>query len=1030
MRILHIGDFHYRSNKNIYEQNKVVSQLIAHLQKKEQIDFVLFSGDLVHNGSRKEDFEKAHEALFTPMVNSLKIKGENIFVACGNHDIDRTECSEALINYFCGPDSQIKRNDDLNQWINTNKKDLELSLGPNKNYLQYAIKYFKQNSVTFDGFITVSKRTLENKSIGFVTLNSSWLCSGYQDDKNNLLFPIELLKKAIIEVKDCDLKVIVLHHPLHYFKEFNYIEIQDLIHQEFNLMFSGHIHKEKIETEFNSRNGIYSNTTQATLCSSEGEIGYSILNVNLENLELLKLDRSLYISKQNTFVDLESVVVHIPCGEEKFKQNSLRNKILKKFEVELEASNLLLLNYQEQNTRAFLDTFTNPVLSTRSDADSSSGNPEYVFDFKELVKFENNYLIFGADKCGKTSLLKFIQLYHLKNYSYTGVIPFYIDYKEQNIEVGKFSLKKEISKYYELSKANATEIVDDSKLLILADNLDTTSLFHQLLVSFLEITPNAKFIICSEYIASRVFLEDIGNLNYTKVYFKNLTRKEIRLFTKTYPDIREEDENVVHERITSICSQMQLPLNFWTVSLILLIYRRNNDDYSKNLFSVLDACVDEMLNKKTFIVTKTSMKFEQYKVICSQLAHFLFMKYRETEYSANYSDLITFIRDKIKKNPRVVADERDIFEYLMQSGVLKQKAERYTFRLNGIFEYFLAFYIKDHPEFKDNILVDDSIYLAFKNELELYSGFHRNDSDFLRKIFNKTKQKFDPIIDSFSAAGTIDQNLMRKVSDAHDFGKNIKQILLDAPLRNELADQVADELKPLGTNSDVHVKEAINTDLLDFELLEKYISILSRVFKNLDNVEDNELINQTFSYILDCYANLGFYWIEEFENKAIDENRQNTDIDGDFFIGEAILNLMSKFMPVLIQSMLYEGLGHQNLGRIIDEKIKELRKDPVKNQYKLFLLYFLYIDIDVNAHKGTIDEIFNTITLAPLKVGTLFKLNFYLAFKAYKIPKLEQFFKNTIQKAQLRIDDKTEINAMQKGLANKQKRNIARRNRL
>ena len=43
--------------------------------------------------------------------------------------------------------------------------------------------------------------------------------------------------------------------------------------------------------------------------------------------------------------------------------------------------------------------------------------------------------MYGKDKCGKTSLLKHIQLFHTKNYSYTGIIPFYIDYKDyENID--------------------------------------------------------------------------------------------------------------------------------------------------------------------------------------------------------------------------------------------------------------------------------------------------------------------------------------------------------------------------------------------------------------------------------------------------------------------------------------------------------------------------------------------------------------------------------------------------------------------
>jgi predicted MPP superfamily phosphohydrolase len=1030
MKILHIGDFHFRSNKNVYEQRNIISLLIKDLKRKDKIDVVLFSGDLVFNGSKAEDFQKAHEILFNPLIEQVGVDSKNIFICSGNHDIDRTECSEAIIDFFSNPDSKIKKNEDLNKWVETNKKDLKTSVQSAQNYFAYAKRHFSSSSLLFDEFVTVDKRDFEEALFGIITVNSSWMCSGFQEDRNNLLFPIEYLKEALLKVEDCRYKILMLHHPLHYFKEFNYIEIQDLIHREFNLMFSGHVHKERIETDFNSKNGIYSNTTQATLCFDAGEIGYSILNLDVQDLHQMKLDRSYYVSKENSFVDLESVIITIPVGEEKFKQNKLRNKILKKYEIELEVSNQLLLNYDGENRRAFLDTFTSPVLSTRSDAESSGGNPEYNFDFIELFKFEKNYLAFGKDKCGKTSLLKNIQLYHLKNYPYTGVIPFYIDYKDyENVDPDRFVLAREISRYYELNAADSEELINNSKLLLLVDNINISSVIHPSIVEFLQQHPNSRYLICSEYIASRVFIEEIDSLDYNKIYFKNLTRKEIRLYTKAHRAIEADKENDVLEKITTICTQLQLPLNFWTVSLILLIYKKNNDDYSKNLFSVLDACVDEILNKKRFLFTKTDLKFEQYKSICSQIAYYLLTDHRDSEYSSEYGDLIAFIRNRVRKNPRIVPDEKEIFDYLFEVGILKHKGNRYTFRLNGIFEYFLAYYIKEHPEFKDEILKNDAIYLAFKNELELYSGFNRGDSEFLKKVFQKTKTKFDPIIESFERDGTADENLIRKISDAHDFAKNVKDIMVNNPLKHELQDKIQDELNPLATNAEVHVKEIVDTNFVDFELLEKYLSILSRVFKNLDTIEDTDLIKEVFDYIVECYCNLGFYFMQEYENKAVSDNLNNRNKDQEFIIGEEILQLMAKIIPVLIESMLFDGVGHLNLKRIIDDKIGELCKNPKESQYKLFLLYFLYMDLDINAHKNRIDDVFSNITLAPLKVATLFKLNFYLAFKAYKIPNLERFFKNKVQEAQKRIDNKADANEMQKYLADKQKANIVRRHR-
>ena len=87
----------------------------------------------------------------------------------------------------------------------------------------------------------------------------------------------------------------------------------------------------------------------------------------------------------------------------------------------------------------------------------------------------------------------------------------------------------------------------------------------------------------------------------------------------------------------------------------------------------------------------------------------------------------------------------------------------------------------------------------------------------------------------------------------------------------------------------------------------------------------------------------------------------------------------------------------------------------------------MLLDIDLKENKNFVDEIFNLITLAPLKVSTFFKMNYYLAFKAYKNPEIENYFKIKVQEAKMRLDDKTDTKRLNKYLSIKQKTNIARK---
>lgn len=1028
MRILHLGDFHYKS-KNAFEQRKVVAKLIEHLKTMEKIDVVYFTGDLVFSGEKFDDFESAHEILFLEIINNLKIKKENIIISPGNHDINRVECSDVFLSYFHNGKS-IYNNESLNEFCALNTKDFESSLTSSENFTKYLKKHFCNENDNCSSLYSSHIREIGDLKIGTISVNSAWISSGYYLDKNNLLFPTSFIKEAISNLKDCQLKVFIQHHPLHYYKEFNYIEIQNLVHQNFDLLFSGHLHKEEISTSYNGTNGIYCNTTEATLTfDRNGEIGYSIINIDINDKSTLKKERGIFIQKENKFIDIESVIINVPCGEEKHKQNRFRQKIISKYNTELENANELLLSYDnEESNHNFLESFTDPLLSDNSDTEAAASDKVNYIPFENILNVSTNYLLFGKDKCGKTSLLKKVQLQCLKNYSQIGLIPFYFDYKDWEKKNNNIDIVKIVAQYYELNYKDSLSIVESGKFVFLIDNLNTQVAIHSTIVEFLE-KYNVKFIVCSEYIASRVYSTSIlDNLYFEKLFFKNLTRKEIRLYTEKQPSIRIDDKDLVTEKITNFCKQLQLPLNYWTISIIIMIYKKSSDDYSKNLFGILDACVDEILLKKKLAFTKTSLTFDQYKEICSQIAYYLLVKHRESVYSASALELIQFIDSYKGKNPRIIGDSKDIFDFLVETGIIKRKGDdKYTFRLNGIFEYFLAFYLNENPDFIEDLLVQDSIYLSFKNELEIYTGFNRKDEVFLNKIYDKTKTVFNPIIDFYSKNNSIDNILCGKIGEANEFSKSIKKLMVKNPISPLIQDQISDELSPLDTNSDVHLKEAVDISHINFEVLENYISILARVFKNSDRVRNLELVYSIFDYLIESYCFLGFKLIDEIEEHAKNENlKLAQDENEDVIIGEEILKLISRFIPILIQVMLYDGIGHINFREIILSKIEELKKDKKNNQYKLFLLYFLLIDTDINSNKEYVDDVFENVNLGVLKLSTLIKLNYYLAFKSHRNKVLEQFFRNKIQKASFLLDNKTDINELQRLLSKKKKQSIMR----
>lgn len=100
-------------------------------------------------------------------------------------------------------------------------------------------------------------------------MNSAWLSALDQKGKNdrgNLLFPTDALKEAISKLNQHQCKkILLIHHPLHLFKEYNASEIEDLVFNNFDLMFSGHIHKAHSNSSHDGTNGLYNHVAKASL---------------------------------------------------------------------------------------------------------------------------------------------------------------------------------------------------------------------------------------------------------------------------------------------------------------------------------------------------------------------------------------------------------------------------------------------------------------------------------------------------------------------------------------------------------------------------------------------------------------------------------------------------------------------------------------------------------------------------------------------------------------------------------------------
>ncbi len=1022
MRILHITDFHYSKESQL--QTRVVKSLINTLKKEEiNIDLVFFTGDLVENGTINESFESASDALFKNISLELKVKKENIIFCPGNHDIDRNTIHSAAKSYF---EANIISDEKLNAFYKDKTDSMFIdSIKPSSNFRKFLMNYHPRNDNNiYNDLYSIHFRNINEKRIGIVCLNSAWISAidkTGRDDKGNLLIPYVTLEEIKKDLgNNLDKKIILIHHPLYFLKEYNMYGVENFIHNEFDLMFSGHVHKISSISRHSGTNGIFEHVAKASLSSKEN-LGCTLIDLDDIEDNKIKVKELTYINDDEKCHIGQEIVHTIPCGVEKNKMIIFRKKIFDKISIEKENANHLLLLKEDEEKKDFLSLYNHPVLKKESEDGLSASNSSLI-SFEEMISNTNNYVILGKDKCGKTSLLKRIQLEYLINYSRNARVPFFFDAKEYEQKLdSNFDLELHIRMYFEINREKVKEILASGSFVLLIDNYSPNSGIADYLNTFLYNYPKVKYVLCSEYNISRsVDLFQLGEASYEKLFFHDLRRQEIITYTEKRLSSSQKRE-IIQEKIIQLCKQLELPLNYWTVSLLLLIQHKSSDTYSKNLFSILDVCVDEIFGKKQLVIARSRISFEQLKTICSALAKHLFLNHETTVYSASSSEIISFIERIVEENDRISVKSKDIFNFFVSCGILKLKDEvdMYVFRLNGFFEYFLAYQMTKDNTFKGMIFEDETKYLGFKNQLEIYSGFKRDDLDFLLAVYEKTKNKLIPIFESYSS--NKDEELLNKIQEPKLIEEACRKISIQKSLTTYEKAEIEDLTDELQINSDVHLIKKMNPEEINSELLERYLSILARVFRNSDEILGNkEKKVEIFNQIIDFYCDLGFYIIEEFSDLTKKELKKD-EYSIEDFPELNLLKFISNFSPMITQVWLFDGLGHFNLERMIKNEITVLEQNIDENQYKLFILYFLLLDIDLYANKEYIQTVMNNIKVPILKYMIVVKLNYYLAFKASSNKNLQQELSLKIQQAKLNLDDKTDVAALQKQIQEKKR---------
>lgn len=946
LHILHFSDFHYKEKNS--DDFKDISLKLANSLQDTTIDFVVFSGDLVFEAKSPEVMNEAADILFSPILEKLKLSKESLMIVPGNHDMARLG-EMKMVSESLDSKSKIE---DIDEFC-SDEEQLDASLVKFTNYNAF-IKDYYGTSAIITKLYTVFVREINDKKYGWIGFNSAWRCIESTKDRGNLLYPVFLVREAIGLVRECNFVFCSMHHNISDFKDFLAQDIEDIINEKCHMLFTGHYHKVGVSAVATSDVGLIHSVSPATYnrADKSSQYGYCILEIDEDTYEVKETP---YFYQDGKFIAANTRCLNIPVSVEKKAINDFRRLMRKKLlQCRQNADKQFVYGKNGEDGYTFKTLFKEPIIKDKSLQEILTSKKEGSRVLMcDILNSDKSAILFGHNKCGKTSLLYKFQIETLQTYAQTNIIPYFLKYEKYN-KGAVLDLKDEMRSYFEKNRKDLDKFIEDHIILLLIDDIDLNDeTFLSSLQSQLKSFGRARFIASAEETMSKqCALINFEDDNLKKYYIHDITSKEVHQLTNSWPNISIENKKKVEEKIMQIFNQMHIPFNYWTTSLFLWIFEKTDESNIHNNFELVKLYIDEILDKKNFVLDRTiSIEYDDLKSYLANLAEYIL----KNDYHIEEHSLTTFTEDYRKNNKKFTMTTWDTIRFLLDKAVITEINNRYTFRLKGVFEYFLAYRMKEFDNFKEEVLSNYEFFLSFGNELELYAGFRKDDIETVKRVYETIQKMLKPLTDLPDYA-EIDTRLDDQIQVSYS---NLK---ITGELLDRLSDLSSEEQQDLLPTTSVPIDDSIVKAKVGYpnieansSTMEKGLFILARVYRNSNVCNTALLSNEILEYVITGSCNLGFLLVKNINTIELKE----TD-DAKCFI-----QMVSNFMPIIIEAFLYDAISQKNLIRIFEEKLYELQKNPKGNELRLFLIALILVDLDI---KNNMHYLTNTLPFIKKKV--------------------------------------------------------------
>ena len=952
--ILHLSDLHL-ADASEHDQRVVLEALFTDIElfsnSGTAFDAIAFTGDLVGKGQFTPSTESwALNEVFPRILAASKVSPDRLFLVPGNHDMELPKRDS-----FWQPSlDNLKSKDQVNTFID--EVDIRPVLWAHlKSFDSLRGRISKASPVLSNALFQAFSFEKQGIKVGIGCINSAWKASGKPNDYDCgcLLVGERQVERIAGAIKDCDLKIALMHHPLNYLLPYDFSCVQRAISMKFDALFHGHNHVGDAVNIAHVHGSLFCSNAGCLYQHRDYFNEYSVIEYDT-NVQAWTVWAREYFNGRQCF---DKCIRFAADGTKSYQSSKTTSGQVVRLPsdqylatIEEKVSSLMLAGTVSAIAPKKLNAlFVEPILRSVSERkvgpSEDTGSSRDTRSLRDLFASPAATLIIGPKESGRTTLLAyFCANANSQDFSPKPAFGVYANVDALRT-YSRASLLEAVVQFGagEYKRSEFIAFLKEGRVTLCLDNVDLKKDEHVSLVrNFIQEFPKNKYVLSAlENVETSIGKSGLPQIcaNLEIAYIHSFGRRQTRQLAEKWFG---ESANAARERVDKILDllhRLNVPRTPFLITILLWIEERKIPFSPVNQAALIDTFVDGLLEKlyesKSRAATDATIK----RHFLSELALHM---HRQGTRILTRLDLETFTVEyfaaKVLKNSALT-----LLQEFYDKGVLLELGDEVCFKFDCFRSFFLASRLETAMDLYDEAMSVES-FDNLAEEIDLFTGLRRDRKDML--------EKFLTIVEALHESVSLD--LSPSVFDEIDAE--------GSPLLPEKREMIMQALvsKRPSPEQQEELLETIDEDALrvsgedartgrtqpgvraqGYSRFVSALQVCSVVLRNSELVNDAKLKHYAYERLINWWAEIliGVVLSVELADEAMDDAFKP-------FIQhmspEAAKHFMKMATPMVILALVRESLGTPKLEAIMADHL-----EGCQHNVQRIVDTFIYVDLEL-----------------------------------------------------------------------------------